>query len=133
MKIVDTSELEIKDRPEKYGGLALPQVRVLHCLASARKGAGLSRAELSRRIGNKTNVVVTRAVGYVDPDKRAAFEQTNDGGHRPSLLTLGYVEEYPIDIDGVAELVVRLTDAGRKAFEALRDAPGGLELPPLNN
>lgn len=111
----------------KEKGLSLPQLRVLDCLY--RSKGPLSRGRMSERIGNKTVVVVGRAVGYSDPERRAAFENTKDGGFRPSLLTLGYVEEVQLDIDGLIETVVSLTKKGREAFKAL----GPVELPPLKD
>lgn len=120
MKILTESQLRDK-------GLSIPQVRVLQVLYRSR--GPLTRAKISEWIGNKTQVVVGRAVGYSDPAKRQTFEQTIDGGYRPSLLTLEYVEEDELDIDGLIEVVVRLTPKGRAAFEAL----GHVELPPLRN
>ena len=45
---------------------------------------------------------------------RLAFENSKDGGFRPSLLTLGYVEEEALDVDGLIETVVKLTKKGRE-------------------
>lgn len=111
----------------KYGGLRLPQVRVLQVLSQAK--GPLTRGKISDRCGNKTQVVVGRAIGYSDPEKRVAFEQTSDGGFTASLLTLGYVREIPLDIDGIEETAIAMTDAGRRAFKAL----GKLSLPPLRD
>ncbi len=115
---------------EPKPALRLPLVRVLKALYNAK--GPLSRTRISAKIGNRTNVLTCRAVGYSDPEKRAAFEQTRDGGGSsgnpsPSLLTLGYVRERELDIDGVIEDVVELTAAGRRAYEAL----GNIKLPPL--
>lgn len=104
--------------------LRVPQIRVLQVLVGMV--GGLTRAKLSEVIGNRTGVVVGRSVGYSDPVKRAAFEQTKDGGGAPgkpcpSLLTLGYVSERTLDIDGVSETYVSATDAGAEALAALGD------------
>lgn len=111
-------------------GLRIPQMRVLQVLFQAR--GPLSRVEISKRCGNKTTVVVGRAIGYSDPDKRTVFEQTTDGGGSPgnpcpSLLTLGYVTEAELDVDGVKETAVSLTPTGRVAASRLP------KLPPLRD
>lgn len=113
-------------------GLRIPQIRVMQVLAAV--AGALSRGEISKRCGNKTSVVVGRAIGYSDAEKRASFEQTPDGGGSPgnpcpSLLTLGYVVEDEIEVDGVKETVVELTEAGRKAYADL----GEVDLPPLRD
>lgn len=106
--------------------LSIPQIRVLRILG---EHGAMTRAKISDKCGNQTNVVVGRAVGYSDPDKRAVFENTKDGGFRESLLTLRYVEEIPVSVEGVEELLLRLTPAGRDAFAATEC----IELPPLRN
>lgn len=118
--------LTVEERIRR-AGLRLPQVRVMQVLAEAH--GPLTRGKISRRCGNKTDVVVGRAIGYSDPAKRAAFEQTKDGGFTESLLTKGYVREIPLDIDGVVENTVTLTDEGRTALGGL----GILDLPPLKD
>lgn len=124
MKTLDSMpETKDKDRDK----LTLPHIRVLHALANS--GGPLTRGRLSSKIGNKTNVVVGRAVGYSDPEKRARFEQTKDGGFTASLLTRGYVEETELDIDGLIEMAVAITEEGRQALEEL----GDLDLPPLRD
>ena len=128
-KILDSMP---EDGGRRYGGLRLPQVRVLQVLAAAK--GPLTRSKVSSRCGNKTDVVVGRAVGYSDPTKRSAFEQTKDGGGEPgkpcpSLLTLGYVTEVEVDLDGVSETGLLITDKGRRALKAL----GELQLPPVHD
>lgn len=113
--------------------IPMPQMRVLAVLAKAR--GPLSRLKLSDKIGNKTQVVVGRAIGYSDPAKRTAFEQTKDGGGAigmpcPSLLTRGYVTEVSIEVEeGITELCVVITDAGRSFLDSL----GDFQLPPLRD
>lgn len=125
----DLPERSSRGKSEMYGGLSLPQVRVLQCLAKAK--GPLTRVKITERIGNKTGVVTGRAIGYSDPEKRKAFEQSKDGGFRPSLLSLGYVKEYELKIpeDGINETVVELTKSGKAAFAKL----GRLKLPPLRD
>lgn len=113
--------------------MPVPQIRVLQVLARAK--GPLSRLKLSDKIGNKTQVVVGRAIGYSDPVKRAAFEQTKDGGGSlgapsPSLLTREYVREVSIEVeDGINELCIIITSEGREALESL----GDIQLPPLRD
>lgn len=97
-------------------GLRIPQVRVLLVLTKAK--GPLTRGKISEKCGNKTAVVVGRAVGYSDPEKRAAFRETRDGKIAGTpLLDLKYVREKELDVDGVKELVVEITAAGKKALE----------------
>lgn len=101
--------------------LPIPQIRVL--LALKGVVGGLTRTRLSEIIGNKTSVVVGRAIGYSDPEKRLAFENSKDGGFTPSLLTRGLVEEVTLDIDGVNEVVFRLTAEGKAMLPILESIP----------
>lgn len=115
--------------------LRVPQLRVLQVLATLAPGLGMTRARLSDVIGNKTGVVAGRAVGYSDPTKRSAFEQTKDGGGSPgkpcpSLLTLGLVTETVLLLDGgIEEVHVQITDSGRQVLADL----GNVKLPPLRD
>jgi hypothetical protein len=54
-------------------------------------------------------------LGAADPANRPAAEKR--AGY-PSLLTLGYVTTFQVDIDGVLERLYEITDAGRKALAA---------------
>lgn len=112
-------------RSRKKSGMTTPQIRVLQILKAAKEGGGLSRGEISRRGGYDTPVCLSRAIGYSDPDKRRAFEQTKDGGGEPgkpfpSLITLGFVYESEIDVEGLKETIVSLTPAGVAAYEDLK-------------
>lgn len=117
-------------RPNRRGP-SLPQIRVLCVLAKAE--GPLTKAKISSLIGNKTNVLAARAVGYSDPVKRAAFENSKDGGFRPSLLTLGYVAEISLDIDGVEEIAYELTDSGKAIYKKLKDEGRIDDLPALRD
>lgn len=96
------------------GGMFESQIHILRVLRDAR--GPLSRAKIAERTGLNVGIVGWR-VGGIDPEKRAKFEQSPNGGFRPSLITLGYVEEIIVDIDGLKERCVALTDTGRKATE----------------
>jgi hypothetical protein len=60
---------------------------------------------------------VSWAIGYSDAKKRAAFEKTKDGGFRPSLITLKYIREVELDIDGAKERGLLITPLGREALK----------------
>lgn len=109
--------------------LPVPQLRVLQVLLAAK--GPLARVRISEKCGNKTHVVVGRAIGYTDPERRAVFEQTKDGGKRASLLTMGFVRERRINVEGVWELVVEITDEGRAYAMSVIDEINSL--PPLRN
>ncbi len=115
-------------KQSQYGELRVPQIRVLQVLVA--NPHAMTRGEISEQTGNKTDVMVGRAIGYSDPVKRAAFEQTKDGGFTASLLTLKYVTEHRLEIEeGVFETRYNVTPAGRKALANL----GDIELPPIDN
>ncbi len=126
MKILDKMPEPEVHRTQK-DGLTIPQIRVLQVLAKSK--GPINRAKISERCGNKTTVVVGRAVGYGDPEKRAKFEQSKDGGFRPSLLTLKYVRETELDIDGIKETGVEITHRGKVALAKL----GRINLPELRD
>lgn len=113
--------------PDRGEELSLPQVRVLRALAAA--SGPLTRMKLTTRIGFETDSAAGRAVGYSDPIKRAKFERSQYGGYRKSLLSLGYVRELTLDIDGLKEVVVELTPAGRLALVRHKD----VKLPPIRS
>jgi hypothetical protein len=97
------------------------QKRVLAVLARAR---GPMNRNMIRdtcvRYGFATQWVtgVIQALGPSDPAKRAAFDRKHG---KPSLLSLGYVEEREYDVDGVSELGVKITELGRAALEQVED------------
>lgn len=112
--------------PRRRHGIPIPQIRVLQALAAVGRGS-LSKTELSEHLGLATTVVVGRAIGFSDPEKRRALEQTAEGGHCPSLLTLGYVRQLHIEEDGALLTTYQITAAGRAALKDL----GPIDLPPL--
>lgn len=127
-KVSAKAKVESNGQPKsRKDGLRLPQIRVLNVLA--KKGSALSRSKISQLCGNKTTVVVGRAVGYSDPVKRKAFESTKDGGFTKSLLSLGYVREIELDIDGAKETAIEITASGKKAF----DKAGVTKMPALRD
>ena len=113
--------------PDRADELTIPQIRVLRALAAST--GPLTRMKLTTRIGFETDAAAGRAVGYSDPLKRARFEHSRYGGFRKSLLSLGYVRELTLDIDGLKEVVVELTPAGRLALVRHKD----LKLPPIRS
>ena len=112
-------------RPVLSHALTTPQMRVLRVLSESK--GPLTRQKISLRCGTATPVLISRAIGYKNARKRAAFERTATGGFCKSLLTLGYVESMDLDIDGLTETAYRLTPAGKRALQSFEH----LDLPPL--
>jgi hypothetical protein len=106
------------------GAFREAKIRLLQLLAGSR--GPLTRAKIMDRF-KASSTYVAKLVGYSDLDKRAAFERSRDGGatpdrpFSPSLLTLGFVHEYTLQVpeDGINELVVEITQAGREALKVL--------------
>lgn len=103
--------------------MSTPQVRVLRCLAECP--GWMSKPKLCQKLNN-SSTLVGKTIGYSDPVNRAAFEQTKDGGGKPgkpfpSLLTLGYVEETVIDVEGVKETCYQCSANGRAALAELKE------------
>ncbi len=100
--------------------LRVHMLRVLRALCEAR--GPLTRSKIADKSG-LSSTVVSRAIGYEDPDKRAAWEEPTDknkksGGGYPSLLTLGLVRFETLDIDGLVEVCYEPTPEGKEAFRA---------------
>lgn len=94
----------------------------LRVLTLMSNGAWYTRAKLAKKLDAHFQIVA-KSVGYRDAEQRYAFERTAGGGGRPdrpnpSLLTLEYVVETTLDVDGLKEDAVRITEKGRLALEA---------------
>lgn len=118
--------LPSKPRAEKRE-LTIPQIRVLVVLASSR--GPLSRGRIAEEAGINTTLTAW-CLGRIDPQTRVAFENTKDGGYRKSLLSLGYVDQVMMDLDGTKELGTFITPAGREALKRLGD---DFKLPPVRS
>ncbi len=106
--------------PRRKDGLTTPQIRVLRALNKA--GKPLNRPALMKAVGCAALRYILVACGLSDPDQRAKYEQRKDWGGSPgnprkSLITLGYVKEIDIDVDGKKERAYQLLAAGKKAAE----------------
>lgn len=112
--------------------LSLPQKRVLKILYDSH--GPITRARVAVRLGTGNQVYVGKAVGFSDPQRRYEFERSKEGGGRPefpnlSLLSLGYIVEVDVNVDGISETGLLITDEGKAAFESLPpDA-----IPPMRN
>ena len=111
--------------------LRTPQARVMAALVSkypddpADEWPLLTRPRLAVRAGyTAISGTVTRALNGI----RAG---SSSGDPHPGLLALGYVEEVPVDVDGVTETNYRATAAGVRAYWAYL-ASGG-KLPPVRD
>jgi hypothetical protein len=113
--------------------LRLPQLRVLQVLAEAK--GPITRARIASRMGYQWPTSVNDAIGSSDPQYRArgvriAGEKTVSIG--TPLLDLGCVSEVEVDVDGIKELGVLITDVGRQALADGLKKYGGT-LPALRN
>ena len=114
-------------RPKKQSTtLRSHQLRVLREIGKA--DGPITRGEIARRLGI-TPVATSRALGFDDPIKRSNFEKNAKEGGFPSLITLGYIRRYELDIEGVLEIGYEINSKGR---EALKDNER-VELPPPRN
>ncbi len=94
--------------------LTIPQLRVLEVLYQS--GGVLSRGKIASRV-DKAETYVGRVIGYSDPEKRARFRETPLGKSVGTpLLDQGYVQEIVLDIDGLSEIAIRITDDGVRIY-----------------
>lgn len=109
----DTSKLKEMD----WTGfrLRLPQIRVLKVLAGSEEDDSpmLNRAKLSERAG------FSPISGTINSCLRGVPHGSSSGPARPGLLTLGYVQTFELDINGIPELVYQITEKGKEALEAV--------------
>lgn len=102
-----------KKSPAKKEGLSKPQVRVLQCLAKAKKP--LTRAEIS----DKGNVDLAMLNSYIG-SQNDAIRKKNDQKVMPSLLTLKLVRQVlPEEGQGAS---YEITTVGAKALKATKDS-----------
>lgn len=106
-------------KPSRNGVVGVPQQRILGALAKAK--GPLTRGKINEACAKagfttakKFSAWMTDPLGQADPKARKAAE-TKSG--RKSLLTLGYVKQVDLDIDGHKEVCFQLTATGRKALE----------------
>ncbi len=100
--------------------LRKPQIAVLTYLASQPEGVGFKRPVISETSGVAENTLCP-VLGSLDAEMRKKAEIR---GKMISLITLGYVEGWTVDIDGISEILYAITCTGRKALQAaLSDHP----------
>lgn len=99
-----------------------PQIRVLQLLSEIGTSGGLTKQEIARQLGT-TPTLVGKAIGYSNPEKRAAFALTYEGrAVGIPLLTRGYVVETRIDdIELGRETLICITQSGYNAYQLLPD------------
>lgn len=98
-------------------GLNKTQVIILQILLPVGKLGGITRNEIARRAEFATSLNVYQVSGWPDEEKRKQWEKNE--GHK-SLLTLGYVKEETVDIDGRKELVLSITAKGIAAMDKVK-------------
>lgn len=95
------------------------QLRILQVLGTED---ALGRNGICTRIGwSATSGTFTNAMNGVK-------EGSSTGGAHPGLVRLGLVEKVELDIDGLVELVYRITEQGREALRLHGD-----ELPDMRD
>lgn len=113
-----------QEKPKKQKLLSNAKIRVLHALAELDEWGSFSPNTLAEIIGCKSLKYITIAVGLVDPDKRAIYEQHKEcggspGNPNPSLITLGYITSSELDIDGKMERSYAITPLGRQVAASI--------------
>lgn len=92
-------------------GLKPPQVLVLKFLNSYTFGS-FSRSTISDETGVAEGTLCP-ALGSLDAEMRRRAELR---GRMYSLLTMGYVSAFKADLDGITEVLYKITDKGREAY-----------------
>lgn len=110
-KAKKASKPKAKPAPAKNENkLRKPQAAILGVLAKAK--GPMTRQAISDRAGYSSSVGVYAEIGWPDAKKRAKADKAH-----PCLITLGWVREHDLDVDGRKELGIEITAAGRKALE----------------
>lgn len=113
------SNQQLSTQPKR--NLSVPQVRILLELEEIDPLGGISRQRISDRIGYVSSVPVYQEVGWVDLSKRAVWEAKVQ---RKCLLSLAYVRELTIDIEGKTERIIQITDEGREVLANIKRRSG---------
>lgn len=100
---------ELDKIPQRSRGLPSWQVRILQVLAARGWLTSAKISTLART--HRSNQTRVWGIGYSDPEKRRVAEEKSG---IPSLLTLGFVEESVLDVDGLQECCYSITRAGRE-------------------
>ena len=116
----------------KQLGITTAQARVIQILG--RANAPMTRPAIAESGGNRTAVVVRKAIGYTDPELRRKFrEKANDptlrkklGYYGVPLLDLGMVREWVINRNYGDVHVIELTPKGRSVYKAIAE----ISIPP---
>lgn len=112
--------------------LRVPQVRVLMPLIPQDPTWPDSEWPLLTRANLGVNAGYTAISGSVTRALNGIYEGSSSGDAHPGLLTMGYVEEVVLDVDGVKEVNYRATRLGALAYMEWVVANGG-KLPELKD
>jgi len=104
------------DLPHK---IRTPQARLLVVL-SGEDCPPLTKAALAEAAG------FSAGSGTINSSLNGVPEGSSSGPARPGLLEMGFVKRFPLDIDGVEEVVHVITEEGRAALAAYMETHGGL-------
>ena len=99
--------------------IRLPQIRALQALKS---GELMTQVKICRACGFSEKSGTIRSIINGVP------EGSSSGPARPGLVTLGLVDRVELDIEGVLEVVYRITDRGLARLEQ-----EDRQLPPLRD
>ena len=120
----------------KRDKLRIPQVRILAALMPDRPSDPrtdwplLTRAYLAVRAGyTPISGSVTRALNGIRPGSSSDARGSKPGQGHLGLIARGYVDDVPIDLDGLIEANYRITATGIVAYQSFI-AEGG-RIPPL--
>lgn len=97
--------------------LMLSQLRVLRVLGEYKKP--LTAAKVAAIIGT-SYAYTSRVIGYENVEKRQRVELglIKGEGKFPSFITMGIVDRYEMDIDGLKEIGYELNEKGRELLES---------------
>lgn len=117
VKSKKTAKPAAEKKTRRTDGLKAWQIRILQALNKSNHP--LSRSQISEKArthpSNQTNAW---GIGLADPVKRAAAEKKYGF---PSLLTLKYVKESEIEVNGRTVSGYSITAAGKAALTKIKD------------
>lgn len=96
--------------------LRIPQSRVLAALVPQDTSWPVSEWPLLNRANLSVNAGYTAISGTMTRALNGIREGSSSGDAHPGLLTLGYIEEVVLDIEGVKEVNYRATPTGVLAY-----------------
>ena len=106
--------------------LRTPQARALSALVPEDTSWPVSEWPLLNRANLSVNAGYTAISGTMTRALNGIKEDSSSGDAHPGLLTLGYVEEVVLDVEGVKEVNYRATVVGAVAYLEWAAVNGGV-------